>query len=115
MNNCPHCGQQIHEAPAPIKVDLDRNVVSVRGTHAAFSRRHTELLYALSKDAPRVMTHEALNSAMFGKSKPQDKANLLLNKLVCALKKRISEVSLPIVITNVHGVGWWLDIKDTSI
>lgn len=108
-DECPCCGQKLPDVQ--LKVDLERNVVSGYRTHATLRPNQARVLSELVKNAPRVVPHRALQIALIGEVTSGDKACAKMNKLICQLNKRLRDVQLPIVISNVKGKGWYVQLR----
>ena len=92
----------------PVRMDLDRHQVSVRGELVRLPLKEFELLELLLRNSGRVLTRQVLLDRVWGADYVGDTKTLDVH--VKRLRAKVEEDSgAPTVITTVRGVGYRLD------
>jgi DNA-binding response OmpR family regulator len=98
---CPCCGRPL---PDSDEVTLDPSGIVVRwGRFAALTVHEYEILQTLRQNAPRIMTKEALLSAVY-QLRQEEPELKIIDVWVCKLRKKLKP--LGINIDTVWGRGY---------
>ncbi|MGL5859557.1 MAG: response regulator [Angustibacter sp.] len=92
----------------PVRMDVDRHVVTVRGQQVALPLKEFELLELLLRNAGRVLTRVQLIDRVWGSDYVGDTKTLDVH--VKRLRAKIeNDPSRPRLLTTVRGLGYKLD------
>jgi two-component system, OmpR family, response regulator RegX3 len=92
----------------PVRMDLDRHQVSVRGEQVRLPLKEFELLELLLRNSGRVLTRQVLLDRVWGADYVGDTKTLDVH--VKRLRAKVEEdAGAPTVITTVRGVGYRLN------
>lgn len=115
MTCCPSCGAPL--SPSRIIVDLASNTIVGPGGSLRLSRTETELVYALHQHKHGPLEHEAIISALWGRSKPRN-PDIAVRKLVHNVhygrRDRPPLSSIGLDIKNIWGRGYRLVEIETA-
>jgi two-component system response regulator RegX3 len=95
-------------AAGPVRMDVDRHIVAVRGTHVQLPLKEFELLEVLLRNAGRVLTRGQLIDRVWGADYVGDTKTLDVH--VKRLRAKVeSDPSNPRCILTVRGLGYKFD------
>jgi two-component system, OmpR family, response regulator RegX3 len=93
----------------PVRMDVDRHVVTVRGEQVSLPLKEFELLELLLRNAGRVLTRMQLIDRVWGSDYVGDTKTLDVH--VKRLRAKIEDdPSVPRLLTTVRGLGYKLDV-----
>lgn len=96
-------------AVGALEIDLARHQVTLAGEPVVLAKREFALLLELARNAGRVMTHQALLSAVWGEAHIRDVEYLRV--AVRALRRKVEpDPALPTIILNEPGIGYRLNL-----
>ncbi len=89
-----------------LELELDNQLAYIRGRSIELSEKETQLLAYLMENAGRVLTHEQIQSHLWGQSTPP--SSNVLAALVRLLRRKIEVKGSPELIQTVYGKGYRL-------
>lgn len=103
---CPCCGTELRNQRP--RVDLNTNNFIFRGRKLPLSPTQAELMEALARRAPGIVTHDTLIRYLWGADEPTDpRKNIQVH--VCRLRSLLSPLGVSII--NVLDVGYRLHVE----
>ena len=100
---CPTCGAKLEKGSGTV-VDLDSNFIMHNGMATFLTGNLAELLFALHRRMPAMVTNQALLNALYGAG--EEPGGNIIAVYVSKANQRIA--SLGLVIENVWGKGYAL-------
>lgn len=93
-----------------LELELDNQLAYIRGRIVELSDKETQLLAYLMENAGQVLTHDQIQSHLWGQTTPPN--SNVLAALVRLLRRKIESKDSPELIQTVYGKGYRLGITN---
>lgn len=102
-HDCPLCGQPIHDMP--VTVYRERCMAVADGRFALLTGSETEVLTALARAFPRIVTKEALMDALYALKPDEEPEIKIIDVFICKLRKKLKPLGVEIDTAWGRGYG----------